>query len=191
MTIRDSGTADVGATATRVRNLLRSGAYLASVAPIAVTALVTSLPEPEGTYRRWARLVVWKRGVPQAGPRACTRPALLGHAVASVLVGLVGWVLLAVIGLMIARGALYGLVDGGPYDDSWGGPSRAGAWLAHFAISVPVAAGAALCSVGVANLHVRMTRRLHGEPMAWWAVPVVLILCGAAALFVVGWIRQL
>ena len=170
--------------------LLRRGAYLASVTPVAATAVVTSLSNPDGAYRRWARLLAWKLGDPQPDSRACGRLALLVHAVTSVLVGMVGWILLAVIGLMIARGALYGLVDGGPYTNAWGGPSRAGAWLAHFAISIPVAAVAVLGIAGVSRLHATMTQRLHGAPTPWWVAPMVFLVCGLAALFLVGWLQQ-
>lgn len=171
--------------------VLRPGAYLALLLPTAVAAVVTSLFAPDQTYRRWTRLSAGKQGAAPRGARVGTRGRLLGHAVASVFVGLVGWVLLAMIGLMIARGALYGVVDRGPYDNAWGGPSRAGAWLTHFAISVPIAAVAVVLVVGVANLHLRMTRPLHGEAMPRWTVPVVLVMCGAASLFLVGWVQQI
>ncbi|TDD98082.1 hypothetical protein [Jiangella asiatica] len=55
-------------------------------------------------------------------------------------------VLLAIACLAVARGALYGLVDDGPYDGAWGVPTRTGAWLVHLAVSIPV------CAVVVALL---------------------------------------
>ena len=45
--------------------------------------------------------------------------------------------------LLVARGLFYGLIDDGPYDTSWGGPTLAGAWAAHALISVPSRAGPA------------------------------------------------
>jgi hypothetical protein len=42
--------------------------------------------------------------------------------------------------LCVARGLCYGLVDRGPYNHSWGGPTLAGAWAAHFAVSLPLVA---------------------------------------------------
>src|SRR5690606_41604214 len=96
--------------------VLRPGAYLALLLPTAVAAVVTSLFAPDQTYRRWMRLIAGKQGAARRGPRVGTRGRRLGHAVASALVGLVGWVLLAMIGLRIARGVLYGAVGRAQYE---------------------------------------------------------------------------
>ncbi|MFC8229901.1 hypothetical protein [Streptomyces sp. NPDC057287] len=67
----------------------------------------------------------------------------------------------------MARGPFHGFVDQGPYDHSWGGPGRAGAWLAHFAISVPCSLAAIAALYGVASLHRRLTAPPDGSaPMA-------------------------
>src|SRR4051794_24904367 len=62
-----------------------------------------------------------------------------GRALISLLLGLVALVPLALEVNSVARGVLYGIVDRGPYDNAWGGPSRAGAWIVHLLISIPVA----------------------------------------------------
>jgi hypothetical protein len=49
----------------------------------------------------------------------------------SVLLGAVVALAVGLEVLFVAWGVLYGLVDPGPYNNSWGGPSRVGAWLAH------------------------------------------------------------
>ncbi|MEU6481089.1 hypothetical protein ABZ858_30310 [Streptomyces sp. NPDC047017] len=51
--------------------------------------------------------------------------------------GLFGWAIttLAVQGLINAT--LYPLVDAHDYQHSWGGPTLAGAWLAHIAVALP------------------------------------------------------
>lgn len=104
---------------------------------------------------------------------------------------LVQLLLIALIVLLIARGPLYGLVDGGPYEGAWGGPSRSGAWLAHAAIALPsgIVAGALL--LGVERLRRRLVPREQGEPAAWWVRPAAATALAAAAVFVVLWLRQL
>ncbi|GAA2958752.1 MULTISPECIES: NUDIX domain-containing protein [Streptomyces] len=74
-------------------------------------------------------------GTGSGGRMESTRPGgarVTGHAVLTVLMGALSLVLAALFVLAVARGALYGFVGQGPYDTSWGGPSRAGAWLVHF-----------------------------------------------------------
>ncbi|RAJ67000.1 hypothetical protein K378_02366 [Streptomyces sp. Amel2xB2] len=131
--------------------------------------------------------------VPGAAPR--TPPPGTGrtvaHAVLTVLLGALAWILAGVLLLAVARGPFYGFVDHGPYDDSWGGPGRGGAWLAHAVAATPCAVAAAGLLYGVAALHRRLTAPLRGGRRARWVLPVVL-LCGAAgALFVIAWVRQL
>lgn len=121
------------------------------------------------------------------GPRM--RRAVRG--VISLPLGAVAWMLAALIGVMVARGALYGLVDSGPYDDAWGGPSLAGAWLTHFAISVPGVMVAAVAMTGIARLHGRLSRWVRGERLGWWTMPVVLVICAAAVVFFIAWLQQI
>jgi hypothetical protein len=176
---------------TTIRWLPRSLAYAAAILPLGLVSLVTAAGSPEGTARRWERLAA-----PSPGERggAGARPTItrvIGHAVMSVLLGAVAWVLLLAIATMIARGALYGFFEPGPYDTSWGGPSRTGAWLAHFAIATPAAAVTVVLAGGVARLHANLTGRLQGAPTPGWVLPVALLLCAATALFVFAWTRQL
>src|SRR5918993_1700321 len=72
---------------------------------------------------------------------------------ATVLLGVLSLIPLGGGVLAVLRGALYGLVDHGPYDDSWGGPTRAGAWLAHAAVAVPLAVAALVALAALAGLH--------------------------------------
>ncbi|MFD8808566.1 hypothetical protein [Streptomyces sp. NPDC059597] len=114
------------------------------------------------------------------------------HAGSGIALGAVSLVLVGTEVLVIARGALYGLVDQGPYDHSWGGPTRAGAWLAHFLISLPVVAGGLGLLWFVAYLHDRLGARfVRGERTGAWALPVALLLSAGAVVFVVAWTHQL
>jgi hypothetical protein len=177
-------------TVLAVRSLPRSFAYAAPVAPLGLLSLVTAFVSPQRTAERWERLATRTLGEHPGGHRRPTVGGAFGHAVMSVLLGLVAWVLILLTLLMVARGALYGVVDRGPYDDAWGGPSLAGAWLAHFAVSIPIAAVAVLLTGGVTRLHVRLTGRLQGAATPRWVMPVALLLCAATALFVFAWTRQ-
>ena len=109
---------------------------------------------------------------------------------ATVLLGVLSLIPLGGGVLAVLRGALYGLVDHGPYDDSWGGPTRAGAWLAHAAVAVPLAVAALAVLAALAGLHRRLLARLDGRPAPGWAVPVTVLAVAAAAVLVVAWIRQ-
>ncbi|MCH6160979.1 hypothetical protein [Streptomyces marispadix] len=149
-------------------------------------ALPLQAPEPEAPER--------KAGEPQEPPE---EPAptvawrLAGHALLTVLLGALAWVLSGVLVLSVVRGLFYGFVDHGPYGDSWGGPSRTGAWLAHFAAGTPFAFAATALLYGVAELHRRTTAPLRGERRPWWALPTVLASGVAGVLFVIAFIRQL
>lgn len=123
-----------------------------------------------------------------AGPPGRVRRVV--HSGLSILIGLVAWMLAAMIGLMVARGLLYGIVDSGPYDNAWGGPSLAGAWLTHLGISIPIAAAAIGGLVGVTRLYQHLTRWLHGERTARWVMPSSLAVSAAAALFFFAWLQQ-
>ncbi len=125
-------------------------------------------------------------------PQHTAKPARSAGVVASgIAVGLLGLIPLAMIALGVARGAFYGLVDHGPYDNAWGGPSKQGAWAAHFAISVPVVVVGMLALVGLAALHRRWRRWLGGERGCRWVLPVTVLLYAGAALLVRAWIHQL
>jgi hypothetical protein len=93
--------------------------------------------------------------------------------------------------LCVARGLCYGLVDRGPYDHSWGGPTLAGAWAAHFAISLPFVALGLLVLAGLDGLHRQLAAPLAGRRTPVWAVPVALVACAAGALLFTAWLRQI
>jgi len=119
------------------------------------------------------------------------RGRLMGHAVLTVLLGVLALIPVGILALGVARGLLYGFVDSGPYDTSWGGPSMAGAWLAHFGVSLPFDAAAIGLLYGLAALHRRMTAPLRGERRPVWVLPTVLLSCVAAVLFLVAFVHQL
>ncbi|BCJ28374.1 hypothetical protein [Actinocatenispora sera] len=119
----------------------------------------------------------------------------VGHRIWASLVAVVlGVLALIPVGaevLCVARGLCYGLVDRGPYDHSWGGPTLAGAWAAHFAISLPFVAVGLLVLAGLDGLHRGFTAPLAGRRTPAWAPPVALVACAAGAVLFTAWLRQI
>ncbi|BCJ43257.1 hypothetical protein GCM10010168_00010 [Actinoplanes ianthinogenes] len=113
------------------------------------------------------------------------------NAVMGLLLGLLTLIPLAVEVIVVARGLFYGWVDPGPYDTSWGGPSRGGAWLVHFLISIPIAAAGIAALIGIAALHRRWTARLAGEPGGAWVLPVAILCVAAEVAFFIAWLHQI
>ena len=171
----------------------RSLAYCAALIPLAVWAVIAALcGRAEAAAQRWGWFRTRMLNVPP--PRATHRPGILaiaGHAVLSVLLGAAALVPLGIEYLFVARGVFYGLTDAGPYDHSWGGPTRGGAWLVHFLITVPLAGAGILVLAGIAAVHQRLTVGLTGRrPGPWPIVATVLLAAGAVAFFI-AWLHQL
>ena len=93
--------------------------------------------------------------------------------------------------LSVVRGAFYGFVDDGPYDDAWGGPTRAGAWLAHFGIGLVVLCCAAVVLIGLGALRVRLERPAYGENAPRWAVAIAIFLLVFSIYLLGAWIAQI
>ncbi|MEV4620652.1 hypothetical protein AB0J74_18325 [Asanoa sp. NPDC049573] len=170
----------------------RSLVYCAVLLPLSVAALVAVLLGRQGAALAWWRaLRVRWLGRPPVPPRRPRTVLVLGHAVASFVLGLIAVVPLGVQVLWVLRGVLYGFVDRGPYDHSWGGPSRAGAWLAHFLIGTPEALAGLAALAGIAALHQRLTASLDGVRAPRWLFPTVALAVLAMVLLFVAWTRQL
>lgn len=147
---------------------------------------LTLAGDGEGARRRALRVAP-----APAGAAPSTTARLLRQAAAAVLLGALALVAAGVLGMMLTRGVFYGLVDQGPYDDSWGGPSLAGAWLAHFAASLPVDVLAVALLDVLARLHRHLTAPLRAEHRPAWAVPVTVSAGIFGLLFVVAFLHQL
>ncbi|HEX5594664.1 MAG TPA: hypothetical protein VFX61_01375 [Micromonosporaceae bacterium] len=171
----------------------RGSAYCLAILPLSLVAVAAALLGRAGTAAGWwSRMRERVLGVPSLPPIGrVTAAALLGHALLSMLLGVAALVPLGIELLMVLRGLLYGLVDRGPYDHSWGGPSMAGAWLAHFAVGIPFTVVAALALIGIAAVHQRLTTALAGQPRAPWLVPVALMTPLPAIAFFLAWLHQI
>lgn len=165
----------------RGRRLARAVTLL----PAGLCALAAALGGRDDAARRWLGV-----GAAPGHPRPRTAQ-LVGHAALTVLLGVLALIPAGVLLLAVLRGPFYGLVDDGPYDGSWGGPGRTGAWLAHFAAALPLAAAAAGLLYGLAHLHRLLTAPLRGERRPRWVVLCVPVCVLAGALFVTAFVRQL
>jgi hypothetical protein len=163
------------------KTVIRSLVYCVALIPLAIAELFGG-PKVASW---WARLV---------GEPAQRRPGhakVLGHAVLSLLLGAAALIPLGIELLFILRGVFYGLVDHGPYNNSWGGPTRAGAWTAHFLISLPMAAAGLAALVGIALVHQRLTLALTGRPAGRWPIVAALLIPIPAVLFFIAWLHQI
>ncbi len=138
----------------------------------------------------WLRLRARLFGTPEVAGRPGAL-VVAGHAVLSLSLGATALVPFGMLLAFVFRGVLYGLVDPGPYDHSWGGPSRAGAWVAHLVIGAPMAGASVLLLAGVAALHGRLTSMLTGRRPEPWVLVGTLTLTLAAVAFLLAWLRQI
>jgi hypothetical protein len=166
--------------------LLRGPLYCAAMLPLSVASLGATLTGRARSAARWWLRLGRSNEQPRSGPLV-----VAGHAVLSFLLGVTALVPFGLILAFIFRGVCYGLVDHGPYDNSWGGPSRAGAWLAHFLISLPIAGVAVLLLVGIAVLHGRLSMVLAGRRPAAWVLVVALLAPLPAVAFFFAWLQQI
>ncbi|GGS75453.1 hypothetical protein GCM10010222_15660 [Streptomyces tanashiensis] len=165
--------------------------YAAALLPAAVVtlgALAAGRAERAGAW--WARA-----GEQDPTTRAPERRPgawrLVAHALVCVPLGLLALVPVGIEVLFVLRGVLYPLVDHGPYDHSWGGPSMAGAWAVHFLAALPFAAAGLGALWLLARLHTRLAGRLWGRRAGAGPVLALLVSSVAGVLLVIAWIHQL
>ncbi|KUL27585.1 hypothetical protein [Actinoplanes awajinensis] len=169
--------------------LAQSVLYCSGLAVVSAASLGLAVLGRPTTAVRLANGWQSRLGPPPALP-ARFGPAA-GNALVGLLLGILAVIPLAVQVFFVARGVCYGWVDPGPYDTSWGGPTRAGAWAAHFLVGAVFAAAGLAALAGIAALHRRWTGRLAGAPGGAWVLPVVIAAATAGALLFVGWLRQI
>lgn len=161
--------------------------HCAALLPMAVAGLIaTSAGRSRSAAGWWLRL----RGRPEPLRRSGAL-VVAGHTVLSLVLGAVALVPFGVLAAFVFRGVLYGWVDPGPYDTAWGGPTRAGAWAAHFLIGLPMAAVAVLLLAGLSAVHDRLTGIFTGQRPPWWALTVALLVPLPAVALFIGWSHQI
>ncbi|MEU2503616.1 hypothetical protein ABZ621_02785 [Streptomyces sp. NPDC007863] len=167
----------------------RRAGYAAALLPVALATAGLVVAGRADRAREW-----WARVGEEDPAAAARRPGagrLLVHALVCVPLGLIALVPVGVELLFVLRGVLYPLVESGPYDHSWGGPTLAGAWAAHFLVSLPFAA-AGLGALGLLHrLYHRLAGGLWGRRVGLWPVLALLVTALACTVLVIAWTHQL
>ena len=194
MTVIASGHAGKESGTTRRRPVRRFGrqvGYAAALLPIAVGSIgAVAVGRADRARARWARVA----GLEEAAEAAGVRPGpvrLLAHALPAVPLGLLALIPVGVEILFVLRGVFYGLVDHGPYDHSWGGPTAGGAWLAHFGIGLPCAVAGVIVLWLLNRLHARLAGGMWGRKVGFGAVLLTVLACVGGVALMITWIHQL
>jgi hypothetical protein len=130
----------------------------------------------------------------RGGGVAGVRPGgggLFGFGLVSSVLGVVSWFLAMLLVMAVVRGAFYGFVEDGPFGaGTWGGPTKAGAWAVHAAVSVPIIAGLLFVFRGIGWLHGALVRRLYGLA-GEWVLPATISVSAGSLWLMWSWIQQL
>ncbi|MFI1916679.1 hypothetical protein [Nocardia sp. NPDC020380] len=113
------------------------------------------------------------------------------HSILAAAVGLIAWFAVFLAALAAVRGVLYPVVAAHEYQNSWGGPTLAGAWAVHAVLAVGLLPLWWFLVAGLGVLQLRLTQRLLGRTGPWWPIPVaVLLFLGGIAVFI-AWLHQI
>ena len=105
--------------------------------------------------------------------------------------GLIGWFAALITLQALVNGVLYPLVDAHDYQHSWGGPTLAGAWAAHFLISLVFLPLLLWILRGLVQLGTQIDPANNRQKKRWWAMPLSALLTLGAIMLVTGWVHQL
>ncbi|MFI6865743.1 sensor domain-containing protein [Nocardia sp. NPDC050406] len=112
------------------------------------------------------------------------------HTVLAATVGLVAWFVVFLAAIAAVRGIFYPLVTSGDYENSWGGPTLAGAWAVHAALGVGLLPVWTALLAGIGCVQRLLAQRLLGRSGPWWPIPVALVLAAAGVVFFIAWTHQ-
>ena len=157
----------------------RSAFYELLALPLAFTRVRTRLRVPRLLLRE------------PVGAHHVSLGRCLIHSALSGGLGLLGWFLAMLSVLVLVRGLAYPLVAADGYENSWGGPTLAGAWAVHAALGVLIAPVFVGSIALFGRLQLRVIRTVLGGDRSWWAIPIVVVLAAAGGLFFVAWVHQI
>ncbi|MEU9857555.1 hypothetical protein [Streptomyces sp. NPDC047974] len=167
----------------------RRAGYAAALLPVALgTAGLVVAGRADRAREWWARV---GGEDPAAEARRPGAGRLLVHALVCVPLGPVALVPVGVEVLFALRGVLHPLVESGPYDHSWGGPTLAGAWAAHFFIGLPLAAAGPGAPGLLHRLHHRPAGGLWDRKVGLGPVLALLVTALACTVPVIAWTHRL
>ena len=177
-----------------LRRLARSIAYDALLVPVGVRTMADAvLGEARTAVRRWRRLGrLLNQEEAAAGESPVGVGRVFGYGLLSSVLGLMSWFLLMLAVTAVVRGPFYGFVEDGPFGPgTWGGPTKAGAWAVHAAVSLPAIVVFLLALRGIAWLQAALVRGLDGTTTRRWVLPATIALTAGGLLFFWSWLQQL
>ena len=179
----------------RLRRLARSIAYDVLLVPVGVRTMADAvLGEAKTAVRRWRRLgrLLNQEQPAMAGESPVGVGRVFGYGLLSSVLGLMSWFLLMLAVTAVVRGPFYGFVEDGPFGPgTWGGPTKAGAWAVHAAVSLPAIVVFLLALRGIAWLQGALVRGLDGTTTRRWVLPATIALAAGGLLFFWSWLQQL
>ncbi|GAA1120023.1 hypothetical protein GCM10009630_17220 [Kribbella jejuensis] len=163
----------------------RSVMYDVLLLPVGLQTLADAvLGEPETAARRWRRLGEYRTGHAEVQPTS--NAGTFGYGLLSAVLGLAALFVLFLTVLAIVRGPFWGLVEHGPVEPgTWGGPSRAGAWLAHGVIALPCIVAFLFVLRGIAVLQTLLVQGTRK-----WVLPATIVLAAGTCAFFFAWLQQ-
>ena len=154
--------------------------------------VISMIGPGDRAYWQWKRLARFQGAGEVVRLRRPSNVATVGVGLGSLTLGLLSWFLVMLWVTSVVRGPFYGFVEDGPFGPgTWGGPTKAGAWAVHAAISVPIIVLIPLLLRGIALLHAAVVRRLYGMPTSWWVLPATIATGAAGLLLFTSWLQQL
>jgi hypothetical protein len=163
----------------------RSVVYDALLLPVGLLTMADAIVgEPETSARRWRRLGEYRNGRSAARPLGTS--TTFGYGLLSAVLGLAALFVMFLTVLAVVRGPFWGFVEHGPVQPgTWGGPSRAGAWLAHGLIALPCVLVFLLVLRGIAALQTLLVQNTHQ-----WVLPAAIVLAAGTLVFFWSWLQQ-
>ncbi|MEV5967884.1 hypothetical protein AB0L70_39325 [Kribbella sp. NPDC051952] len=188
-----------------LRRLAGTIAYDVLLVPVGIQSIADAVTdEPREAVTRWQRLSrllhpvqaatehELRRGQSAAGGDEPGVARVFGYGLVSSVLGLVSWFLLFLMVTAVVRGPFWGFVEHGPVEPgTWGGPSRAGAWVTHAAVAIPSIVLFLAALTGLAALHAALVRRLDGRETARWVLPATIVVATGGLMFFWSWLQQL
>ncbi|MEU2236776.1 hypothetical protein [Streptomyces vietnamensis] len=187
---RNERSSGPGSRVAPARAASRAG-YAAALLPASVVTLGAVAAGRADRARAWWARAAGQQSSALSSARQPGTWRLLAHALLCVPLGLLALIPVGIEVLFVLRGVLYGLVDQGPYDHSWGGPSLAGAWVVHFLVALPFAAAGLGALWLLGGLHARLAGGMWGRRVGAGPVLALLLSSAAGIALVIAWIHQL
>ncbi|MEO7837017.1 MAG: hypothetical protein ABIS21_05195 [Acidimicrobiales bacterium] len=115
---------------------------------------------------------------------------VFGHAILSLPLGVLGWIILALMVPNSLRNLAYPFFAG-DYSHSWGGPTLAGAWAVHAGLVLVMLPGWIWLLRGLTHLQGALAGRVLGGSTQNWTLAVAVVAAAAGMIILRALIHQL